>query len=530
LLAAARTNGQGARETSRTGFALEPSGTVAHTNRGQPALAPPSSCLHPVKVKDVTIIGGGVIGCAIARELTRYRLDVVLVESEVEVGFGTSKSNSGIIHGGHHTKPGTLKGELSWAGNQRWVRLAQELGFGFRRNGDLTVAFDEADVEVLETIAQQGKDRDIPGVEIWGPEKIRLEEPNLNQDILAAVDGPTAGVVNPYEACFALIECAVANGLDLRVESPVTAIESGGDGLLVHAGGEPIATRFVINAAGVHAEKVARMVGLLEPTIRGRKGEEYLLDKRLAGIVHRTIFPCPTPTSKGILVIPTFDGTIMVGPTAQAVEDLEDVTTTAVGATKAFDLARRLVPGISERDCIAEFAGIRAVAGSNDFVIGPTSVPGFFNAAGIQSPGLTAAPAIAEMLVHQLGEAGLDLVPRPEFKRTMPRPVHAASISVGELTELAESDRKFARVVCRCELVTEAEIHDAISRGARTLDGLKFRTRAGMGRCQGGFCTSRCMQLLAADSGAAMSDITKRGDGSWLVLDRDEIDANEVPA
>ncbi|MDJ0955184.1 MAG: NAD(P)/FAD-dependent oxidoreductase [Acidimicrobiia bacterium] len=481
-------------------------------------------------MKDVTIIGGGVIGCAIARELTRYRLDVLLVESEVEVGFGTSKSNSGIIHGGHHTEPGTLKGELAWAGNQRWVRLAQELGFGFRRNGDLTVAFDESDVEVLERIALQGRERDIPGVEIWGPERIRLEEPNLNQDIIAAVDGPTAGVVNPYEACFALIECAVANGLELRVNAPVTAIEQGADGLLVHAGGDEIPTRFVINAAGVHAEKVARMVGLLEPSIRGRKGEEYLLDKRLAGIVQRTIFPCPTPNSKGILVIPTFDGTIMVGPTAQAVEDLDDVTTTAVGAASTFDLARRLVPGISERDCIAEFAGVRAVAADNDFVIGPTSVAGFFNAAGIQSPGLTAAPAIAELLVTMLGDAGLDLSPRPEFRRTMPRPVHAASISIGELTELAERDRDFARVVCRCELVTEAEIHDAIRRGARTLDGLKFRTRAGMGRCQGGFCTPRCMQLLAADADGGMSDITKRGDGSWLVLDRGDLRGEEVPA
>jgi glycerol-3-phosphate dehydrogenase len=471
-------------------------------------------------VKDVTIVGGGVIGCAIARELTRYQLDVALVESEVEVGFGTSKSNSGIIHGGHHTETGTLKGELAWAGNQRWVRLAQELGFGFRRNGDLTVAFDEADLETLEKIARQGKERDIPGVEIWGPDRIRREEPNLNQEVIAAVDAPMAGVVNPYEACFALVECAVANGLDLRVNSPVSAIERTGDGFVIQAGGEGLSSRFIINAAGVHAETVARMVGLAEPTIRGRKGEEYLLDKRLAGIVQRTIFPCPTPNSKGILVIPTFDGTIMVGPTAQAVEDLEDVTTTASGASATFDLARRLVPGISERDCIAEFAGIRAVAGGNDFVIGPTAVPGFLNAAGIQSPGLTAAPAIAEMLVEMLGREGLDLAVRAEFRRTMPRPVHAASVSVGELTELAERDRAFARVVCRCELVTEAEINDAMQRGARTLDGLKFRTRAGMGRCQGGFCTSRCMELLAEDSGTELSDITKRGGQSWLVLDR----------
>jgi len=478
-------------------------------------------------MKDVAVIGGGVIGCAIARELTRYRLDVVLVESEVEVGFGTSKSNSGIIHGGHHAESGTLKGELAWVGNQGWVRLAEELGFGFRRNGDLTVAFDEADLEVLEHLEQQGRDREIPGVEIWGPERIRREEPNLNRDVIAAVDGPMAGVVNPYEACFSLIECAVANGLELRVSAPVTAIEQGADCLVVVAGGERIETRFVINAAGVHAERVARMVGLAEPAIRGRKGEEYLLDKRLAGIVQRTIFPCPAPSSKGVLVIPTFDGTIMVGPTAEAVDDLDDVTTTAVGAAAVFDLARRLVPGISERDCIAEFAGVRAVAAGNDFVIGPTDVPGFLNAAGIQSPGLTAAPAIAEMLVEMLGREGLDLDPKAGFRARMLRPVHAASVSIGELADLAEQDRAFASVVCRCELVMEAEIHDAIARGARTLDGLKFRTRAGMGRCQGGFCTSRCMELLAADSDSEMWEITKRGPGSWVVLDRAEA-AGEV--
>ena len=480
-------------------------------------------------MRDVTVVGGGVIGCAIARELTRYRLDVVLVESEVEVGFGTSKSNSGIIHGGHHTDAGTLKGELAWAGNQGWVRLAQELGFGFRRNGDLTVAFDDTDLKVLEHVLQQGRDREIPGVEMWGADRIRREEPNLNRDIIAAVDGPMAGVVNPYEACFALIECAVANGLELRVSAPVTAIEQDSDCLVVTAGGERIETRFVINAAGVHAERVARMVGVSEPTITGRKGEEYLLDKRLAGIVHRTIFPCPTPTSKGVLVIPTFDGTIMVGPTAEAVDELDDVTTTAVGAAAVFESARRLVPGISERDCIAEFAGVRAVASGNDFIIGPTTVPGFLNAAGIQSPGLTAAPAIAEMLVEMLGREGLDLDPKPEFKATMQRPVHAASVSIGELADLAEQDRAFARVVCRCELVTEAEIHDAIARGARTLDGLKFRTRAGMGRCQGGFCTSRCMELLAADSGSELWEITKRGQGSWLVLDRTEVSGETGP-
>jgi glycerol-3-phosphate dehydrogenase len=326
--------------------------------------------------------------------------------------------------------------------------------------------------------------------------------------------------VNPYEACFALIECAIENGLELRVGSPVCAVHPTDHGFELEVGGERVTSTVVINAAGVHAGQVARMAGLAEPSIHGRKGEEYLLDKRLEGIVQRTIFPCPTPNSKGVLVIPTFDGTIMVGPTAQPVEDLEDLTTSAGGATAVFDMARRLVPGISERDCIAEFAGVRAVAPGNDFVIGPTAVPGFFNVAGIQSPGLTAAPAVAEKVCELLGDHGLDMTPRPEFRAEMPRPVHVASLDMEELGALASRDPRYAHVVCRCELVTEVEIDEAIRRGATTLDGLKFRTRAGMGRCQGGFCTPRCMQLLADAAGTGMAAVTKRGGGSWLVMDR----------
>lgn len=471
------------------------------------------------------IIGGGVVGCAIARELTRYRLDVMLLEKEAEVGFGTSKSNSGIIHGGHHTEPGTVKGELAWAGNQRWAQLARDLGFGFRRNGDLTVAFDDSDLAMLATIRERAAERGIPGVEMWTRERIRREEPNVSDEVIAALHGPTAGVVNPYEACFALIECAVHNGLELRVGAPVTAIDRDGDHLIVTAGGERLPSRVVVNAAGVHAEAVARMAGLTDPVIRFRKGEEYLLDKRLAGIVERTIFPCPTPVSKGVLVIPTFDGTIMIGPTAQAVEDGDDVTTTGPGGTSVFEMARRLVPGISERDCIAEFAGVRAVAAGNDFVIGPTAVPGVYNAAGIQSPGLTAAPAIAELVVELLRRDGFALSLRREFRGELPRPHHVAALSVAELADLAAVDRRYAHVVCRCELVTEAEVAEAIARGARTLDGLKFRTRAGMGRCQGGFCTPRCMQLLADALDEPLTAITKRGPGSWMVLDRAELAA-----
>lgn len=473
-------------------------------------------------VKDVAIIGGGVVGCAIAREASRYRLDVCLFEREVEVGFGTSKANSGIIHGGHHTAPGTLKAELVWRGNRMWRDLARELGFGFRQNGDLTVAFDDQELQTLQAIEELGAERGVTGLELWGPDRIHREEPNVTREALGALLGPTAGVVNPYEACFALIDDAVDNGIELRVAAGVDAIEIADDHLVVFSDGERTPVRVVINAAGLFADHVSRMVGLDDLVIGARKGEEYLLDRRLAGIVKHTIFPCPTRTSKGVLVIPTFDGTIMVGPTADPVDDKDDLSTTAEGGSRVFEMARRLVPGISERDCIAEFAGLRAITPDDDFVIGPTAVPGFFNVAGIQSPGLTAAPAIAELIVDMIAESGLDLEPKPELTPPAPRPVRVSELTVPELEMLAFRDCRYAHVVCRCELVTEGEIADAIGRGARTLDGLKFRTRAGMGRCQGGFCTSRCMQLLADAQGVSMADVTKRGPGSWIVREREE--------
>ena len=290
---------------------------------------------------------------------------------------------------------------------------------------------------------------------------------------------------------------------------------------VIGAAGE-VAARFVVNAAGVFADRVAAMAGVGTFAIHPRKGEEYILDKRLRGMVKRIIFPVPTASSKGILVIPTFDGTLMVGPTAHETEDRFDTTTTLVGSDEVFESVRRVVPGISERDCIAEFAGLRAAADGEDFIIGPTAAKGFINVAGIQSPGLTAAPAIADTVAAILGDEGLHLAERDDFQPAIPLPVRFAALSESEQIRLAGEDSRYGRIVCRCEHVSEAETVDAIHRGAHTLDGLKFRTRAGMGRCQGGFCTWRCMELLARERGIPLSEITKRGGGSWIVRPRED--------
>lgn len=459
---------------------------------------------------DVAIVGGGVVGCAVAHHLSRFRARTVLLEREVEVGFGTSKANSGIIHSGHHAEPGTLKARLCQPGNRRWADLAGELGFGLRYCGDLTVALDDAEVPVLEELARWGEASGVEGLEIWGPERIRREEPAVTRRAVAALHSPHAAVVNPYEACFALVDSARERGVEVRAGTEVTGVDPGPDGLHLTATTGDLVARFVVDAAGLSAGRVADLAGAGPLPIRGRKGEEYLLDKRLEGIVDRIVFPVPTQTSKGILVIPTFDGTVMVGPTAEMVEDPDDVTTTPAGAAEVFAGASRLVPGISPRDCIAEFAGVRAVAPGEDFVIGPTAVPGFVTAAGIQSPGLTAAPAIAALVTELLADQGLELVVAAgrHGRRPARLPVPAGADD---------------HVVCRCELVTEGDVLDAMAAGARTLDGLKFRTRAGMGRCQGGFCTWRLMQVLARESGIPMSSVTKRGPGSWIVLDRAEV-------
>ena len=371
---------------------------------------------------DVVIIGGGIIGCAIARELTRFDLRLALFERETEVGFGTSKANSGIIHAGHHSDPKTLKGRLEWAGNQMWDTLCEELGFGFRRCGELTVALEDSQRKTLDKLFEQGEEKGVSGLEIWEPDQIRREEPNLSREITAALYAPTTGIINPYEACFGLIENACQNGLYLALDSPVTALECDDDSWTVHTPGDSLRTRFVVNVAGLYADRIAEMAGVGSFKIIPRKGEEYLLDKRLVGLVKRVIFPCPTPVSKGILVIPTYDGTIMVGPTAESTQDREDLSTTMVGGEKIFASVTRVVPGITERDCIADFAGVRAVSDTEDFIIGPTSRKGFINVAGIQSPGLTTAPAIAEMVRDILQDEGLPLTLRAEFTPNNPKP------------------------------------------------------------------------------------------------------------
>jgi len=465
---------------------------------------------------DVAIIGGGVIGCAIARELSRYRLRTVVLEMCEEVGFGTTKTNSGIIHAGHHSSPDTLKGRLVVRGNELFDELFDELNFGFARIGELVVARDQEDMKVLEDLQNQGEAKGVPGLEMWDQHRLRREEPNLSHKLIAALHAPSAGVINPYEFAFALIENAMENGVELKINSPVEKIQTGKNGITLHIPGEKIQTRFALNCAGIFADEIARMAGLNDFRIHPRKGEEYMLDKRLMGLVRKLIFPVPGANSKGILIIPTYNGTMMVGPTAEDTDDRWDMSTSIEGAEQVFASVSQICPSITE------FAGLRAVSSTDDFIIGPTRKKGFINVAGIQSPGLTSAPAIAEYVCEILKDEGLDLAPRKNFKPQVPGPPRFATMNLEDQQQLIKLDPRFGKVVCRCELVTEAEIHNAIDHGGRTLDGIKFRSRAGMGRCQGGFCTTRCMDILAERLGVSFDKITKRGGDSWIVREMDD--------
>jgi glycerol-3-phosphate dehydrogenase len=482
---------------------------------------------HTAGSFDVAIIGGGVTGCALARELSRYRLRVVLLEAEAEVGFGVSKSNSGIIHSGHQSDASHLKGRFEVRGNELIGLQAAELGFGFRRIGALIVARNRDEMAGLEDLRRQGEAKGVPGLEIWDAARLRQEEPNLAPTLAGALLSPTTAVINPYEYCFALAESAARNGVEVRTASPVQSITPGDDGLVLGTPAGPVHTRFALNCAGLFSDDVAALAGVPDFRIRPRKGEEYLLDRRLEGIVRHIVYPLPTAHTKGTLIIPTFDGTIMVGPTADDLDDKHDLATSAAGSEQIFRAVRELCPAIRAEDTIAEFAGLRPAADGGDFVIGPTRVPGFVNVAGIQSPGLTAAPAIAEYVCDLLRSEGLRLDARDDFGPTLPAPIRFAALSWEEQQHVAQADPLHARLVCRCELVTEAEIHAAIDRGARTLDGLKFRTRAGMGRCQGGFCTTPCMEALADRLGVPITEVTKRGGGSWLVVPRQDAAGDE---
>ena len=468
---------------------------------------------------DVIIIGGGVVGTAVLRALSRLRLTSALLEKAKEIGWGVTKANSGIVHSGFHSDPGTWKTKLSVAGNRMFDQLCDELDVPFERNGMLMVATSAEEEEILERYYQQGLGNGVEGLEILGAEALHRLEPNLTQETTAALRAPSGGIVLPFELATAQAENAVANGAHIYTGVVVTDIDyNGSQFVITTATGDSWTATYLVNSAGLHADELARICGVDAQPIIPRKGEEYLFDLRVGKMVSHTIFPVPTPNSKGILVIPTAEGNLMIGPTALELPHKDDVATTAQGFDEIFSSTQRLVPSLNRRDIITSFAGVRAGSPTGDFIFETSHNGKGLHLMGIESPGLTAAPAIADHVLGMLKDAGLTAEAKTNFNSRRPRVIRFKDLSDAEKEQVIQDNPLYAHVVCRCETITEGEIVDSIRRGARTVDGVKFRTRAGMGRCQGGFCTPRVVDILARELGVSPLEITKRGGDSHLLV------------
>lgn len=473
---------------------------------------------------DVVIIGGGIVGAAIARELSRYQLSVILLEAETDVAMGTSKANSAILHAGFDAKPGTWKSKLNVRGNQLYHQLWQDLSLDVDWMGSLVVAKDDKEQAVIEGLLLRGKENGVPNLEILSADQLLQREPNLASDVTGALWAPTAGVICPFGAVLGFMENAIRNGVALLRECPV-------QGILINNGrvsgvATPqgiIRTQFIVNAAGIYADVVARMAGDTSFTINPRKGEYILFDKTIRNLVNTVIFPAPSTVSKGILVSPTVHGNLFIGPDAEDVTDKDDVSTTAAGMERVINGARRMVPLLPLAAAITEFSGLRAASGDGDFILRESEAArGLIHAAGIQSPGFTAAPAIAEVIADRLREAGLELIEKTAFSPINPPRRFFREMSWQERAELVAHDPLYGRVICRCETVTEGEIVAAIHSpcGATTIDGVKRRIRAGAGRCQGGFCGPRVTSILSRELGIPITAVRKDGNHSFLFFDK----------
>ncbi|MBA7517156.1 hypothetical protein ES705_09209 [subsurface metagenome] len=444
-------------------------------------------------IYDVIIIGGGVTGCSIARTLSKYDLNICVIEKEAEIASGTTKANSGVVHAGYAAQREYTKRYLCIKGNKLYTQAAKELNFPFERIGSFVVALEDNQIKELEEERKKGTEDGIRGLElILDKKKIKEMEPNLTDDVVGVLHAPSAGLVSPYELTFAMAENAATNGVKFFRNHEVVKIKHQEYTFTVRTYQGEFQARNLINAAGIHAARISKMLGLDYFSIMPRKGE-YVLFDRNAIHLNKILFPMPTRVSKGILVCPTLHGNTFAGPNAQNITDREDISTTTAGLKEILDGGRKLVPNLPLRSSIRNFAGLRAVPDTYDFIIDNTDIYGFINVAGILSPGLTASFAIAEKVVEFLELLGVELNVRDDYNPIRPKPERFKDFTKEDIDKKIQEDPRWGRIICRCETIPEKEIINAIHApvGANTVDGIKFRCRPGMGRCQGGFCRPR---------------------------------------
>ncbi len=485
------------------------------------------------KLFDVAIIGAGISGACIARELSKTKAKVALIDKENDVSCGSSKANSGIIHAGYDAMPGTLMAKYNVKGNAMFEDLSKKLHFDFKKIGSLVLAFDDEGLKKIETLYERGKKNGVPDLALLNQTEVRSLEPNLNENVKGALFAKSAGIISPYQATWAFAESAVINGVEFFRNTMVHSINKENDLFNLETSAGIIKAKYVVNAAGLYADKVSKMAGARDYTIVQRRGEYCLLDNKCKDMVNHVLFQTPTALGKGVLVTQTVDGNILIGPSAEDA-DLKSAFftgTTSQSQEKILQAAELSVTDIPRRNIINSFAGIRALAfekdsegnlkNIEDFIVEEDkTVKGFINVGGICSPGLTSGPAIAEDVAEILKKAGLKAEKKSDFieeRKGIPSFKEACN---EEKVELIKKDARYGQIICRCEMITEGEIVASIHSpvGARDLDGVKRRTRAGMGRCQSGFCSPRVTEILSRELGIPMVSVTKRG-GSSFVLD-----------
>jgi glycerol-3-phosphate dehydrogenase len=469
---------------------------------------------------DVAIVGAGIIGTLIARELSRFKLEVVLIDRSNDVANGSTKANSGIIHAGYDAKPDTNKARFNVLGNPLFDVLCDQLDVRFNRIGSLVVAFSKSERETVEQLHRRGIRNGVGGLRIIEREELLKLEPNLDDAALCALHAPQAGIIDPWEIAIAAAENAADNGVQILLNFPVEAIERENGRFRIMSRNGEIRASQVINCAGVFADRIHDMVAPHAFSLTPRKGQYFVLDKAAGQLVGHVIFQCPSQVGKGVLVTRSVHGNLLVGPDSQEIEDPGDLSTTR----ERLDFVRRSAGKISKQipfgEVIRSFSGLRATPDNKDFIIEESKqVRGFIDVAGIESPGLTAAPAIAQYVRDLLDRMRGGLEERKDFKPQRRKVIRFMDLPEERKEELIRKDPRYGRIICRCESVTEGQIVDAIHRnvGARTLDGVKKRVRPGMGRCQGGFCAPQVLKILARELGKEVSEIVKNEVGSYIL-------------